>query len=137
VPTVLISPLIAPGTVYRVPDGSTTPLDHTSTLKTVEQRWGLPALTARDAAAPGFGDVLTLATPRTDDVLAGVTVPVATAANPAATEPSHLQKVQADLISRRFPAGQHDDANALARTDTNEAYATYIRHHSETEHSQT
>ena len=52
VPTVLISPLIAPGTVYRVPDGS-TPLDHTSTLKTVEQRWGLPALTARDAAAPG------------------------------------------------------------------------------------
>ncbi len=131
VPTVLISPLIAPGTVYRVPDGS-TPLDHTSTLKTIEQRWGLPALTARDAAAPGFGDVLTLAAPRTDDVLAGVTVPVATTTNPAASEPSHLQEVQADLISRRFPAGQHDDANALARTPTNEAFATYIRHHSET-----
>ena len=68
VPTVLISPLIAPGTVYRVPAG-TVPLDHTSVLKTVEQRWSLPALTARDAAAPGFGDVLTLATARTDDVL--------------------------------------------------------------------
>ena len=38
VPTVLISPLIAPGTVYRVPAGS-TPLDHTSILKTIEQRW--------------------------------------------------------------------------------------------------
>jgi len=63
---VLVSPLIAPGTVFRVPAGS-TPLDHTSILKTVEQRWGLPALTARDAAAPGFGDVLTLtgAPPRT------------------------------------------------------------------------
>ncbi len=131
VPTVLISPLIAPGTVYRVPAGS-MPLDHTSTLKTVEQRWGLPALTARDAGAPGFGDVLTLATPRTDDVLASVTIPVTTTANPAATTPSHLQEVQADLISRRFPAGQHDDADALARAGTNAAYATYIRHHSAT-----
>jgi phospholipase C len=68
VPTVLVSPLIAPGTVYRVPAGG-TPLDHTSILKTVEQRWNLPTLTARDAAAPAFGDVLTLTTPRTDDVL--------------------------------------------------------------------
>lgn len=133
VPTILISPLIAPGTVYRVPAGS-TPLDHTSTLKTVEQRWGLPALTARDAAAPGFGDVLTLTEPRSDDVLAGVTIPVASAPNPAAAAPSHLQEVQADLISRRFPAGTHDDANALASEATNEAYAAYIRHHSVTTH---
>ena len=36
VPAVLVSPLIAPGTVYRVPAGG-TPLDHTSILKTVEQ----------------------------------------------------------------------------------------------------
>src|SRR5271163_1999152 len=41
VPTLLISPLIAPGTVYRVPAGS-TPLDHTSVLKTVQQRWNVP-----------------------------------------------------------------------------------------------
>jgi phospholipase C len=133
VPTVLISPLIAPGTVYRVPAGS-MPLDHTSVLKTVEQRWGLPALTARDAAAPGFGDVLTLTTPRTDDVLAGVIVPVATEPNLAADLPSHLQEVQADLISRRFPAGQHDDADVLPLIGTNEAYATYIREHSQTGH---
>ena len=38
VPTVLVSPLIAPGTVFRVPAG-TMPLDHTSILKTVETRW--------------------------------------------------------------------------------------------------
>jgi phospholipase C len=104
VPTVLVSPLIAPGTVYRAPAGG-TPLDHTSVLKTVEQRWNLKPLTARDAAAPGFGDVLTLTSPRTDDVLDVVTVPVSSGTGPAAGTVSHLQEVRADLISRRYPAG--------------------------------
>jgi phospholipase C len=131
VPTVLVSPLIAPGTVFRVPAAG-TPLDHTSTLKTVQQRWGLPSLTARDAAAPGFGDALTLTEPRTDDVLAGVTVPSSGVQPPSATTPSHLQVVQADLMSRRFPAGQHPDADALGSHPTNAAYANYIRAHSVT-----
>ena len=131
VPAVLVSPLIAPGTVYRVPDGS-VPLDHTSILKTVQQRWGLQPLTARDKAAPGFGDVLTLSAPRTDDALAGVTVPVSGTATPSAALPSHLQEVQADLISRRYPAGRHDDANALHAEASNEAYARYIQAHSHT-----
>jgi phospholipase C len=103
VPTVLISPLIAPGTVYRVPDGS-TPLDHTSILATVEQRWGLPPLTARDAAAPAFGSVLTLAAPRTDDVLAGVTVPVAGSAGPSAGQVSHLEAIRLELPANTAPA---------------------------------
>ncbi|HEY6786600.1 MAG TPA: alkaline phosphatase family protein [Trebonia sp.] len=102
VPTVLISPLIAAGTVYRVPAG-TVPLDHTSVLKTVEQRWSLPPLTARDAAAPGFGDVLTLAAPRTDDVLAGVTVPVAGSAGPSAGTLSHLEAIREQLVARSTP----------------------------------
>ena len=102
VPTVLVSPLIAPGTVYRVPAGG-TPLDHTSILKTVEQRWNLSPLTARDAAAPGFGDVLTLAAPRTDDVLAGVTVPVSGSAGPSAGQLSHLEAIRDDLVSRFTP----------------------------------
>jgi phospholipase C len=102
VPTLLISPLIAPGTVYRVPDGS-VPLDHTSLLKTVEQRWNLPPLTARDAVAPGFGDVLTLAAPRTDDVLAGVTVPVSGSAGPSAGQVSHLEAVRDELYARYAP----------------------------------
>jgi phospholipase C len=76
VPTVLVSPLIAAGTVFRVPAGA-APLDHTSILKTVEIRWSLAALTARDAAASGLGAVLTLSAPRTDDPLEGVVVPVA------------------------------------------------------------
>jgi phospholipase C len=103
VPTVLISPLSAPGTVYRVPAGS-MPLDHTSILKTIEQRWNLPPLTARDAAAPGFGDVLTLTTPRTDDVLAGVTVPVSGSAGPSAGQISHLEAVRDELYARYVPS---------------------------------
>jgi phospholipase C len=98
VPAVLVSPLIPAGTIYRVPDGS-TPIDHTSVLKTIEQRWGLPALTARDAAAPGLGGVLTLSTPRTDDPMASVTAPTSSSQNPAAGEVSHLQSLQAQQVS--------------------------------------
>ena len=103
VPTVLISPLIAPGTVYRT--ASSTPLDHTSILATVEQRWGLPPLTARDAAAPAVGDVLTLAAARTDDVLAGVTVPVSGSAGPSAGLTSHLEAIRQQLPVSTAPAG--------------------------------
>jgi len=92
VPTVLVSPLIAAGTVFRAPAGA-TPLDHTSILKTIERRWTLPALTARDAAAVDVGSALTLSVPRSDDPLAGVAVPSARGTNPAAGEPSHLQQV--------------------------------------------
>ena len=102
VPTVLISPLIAPGTVYRT--SGPTPLDHTSILATVEQRWNLKPLTARDAAAPAFGDVLTLATPRTDDVLASVTVPVAGSAGPSAGLISHLESIRQQLPVRAAAA---------------------------------
>jgi phospholipase C len=50
--------------------------------------------------------VFTLSTPRTDDVLAGITVPVASGPGPAAAGTvSHLESIRAELISRRFPAG--------------------------------
>jgi phospholipase C len=104
VPTVLVSPLIPAGTVYRVPEGA-TPFDHTSVLKTVETRWNLQPLTARDAAAVDVGGVLTLGTPRTDDPLAGVVVPTSGAVSPAAGRPSHLQEVYADLLARQLPPG--------------------------------
>jgi phospholipase C len=107
VPTVLVSPLIEAGTVFRVPEGS-TPLDHTSILKTLENRWSLPALTARDAAACDVSGALTLETARSDDPLAGVTVPPSTATPPNDDRPSHLQEVLADLISRQHPAGTRE-----------------------------
>ncbi len=99
VPTVLVSPLIEAGTVFRVPAGA-TPLDHTSILATVEHRWGLPALTRRDAAAVDVGAVLTLGQARTADPLAGVSAPAApTVPAELAAQPSHLQQVHAELIA--------------------------------------
>ena len=127
VPTVLISPLIAPGTVFRVPSGS-MPLDHTSILKTIEQRWNLPALTARDAAAPSVGAVLTLKTPRTDDPLQGVTVPQAKGSNPSAQKPSHLQQVHAELVSRLpVPDAKGGTHHEMPVLHTNSDYHTYIK----------
>ncbi|MFJ9447367.1 alkaline phosphatase family protein [Kitasatospora sp. NPDC101235] len=98
VPTVLVSPLIAHGTVFNVPGGS-VPLDHTSVLKTIQQRWGVAPLTARDEAAPGIGGVLTLDEPRDDNPLDGVIVPVATGENPARAVTSHLEAVYNSLVA--------------------------------------
>ncbi|MEU6511194.1 alkaline phosphatase family protein [Streptomyces sp. NPDC046942] len=100
VPAVLVSPLIEPGTVFRV-DG-TTPLDHTSLLKTIEQRWKLPPLTRRDEAAPGIGEVLTLDQPRTDDPLDGVVVPTSSGNNPARGTTSHLDAVCEALAAQHL-----------------------------------
>ena len=126
VPAVLVSPLIPAGTVFRVPAGS-TPLDHTSVLKTIQTRWGLPALTARDAAAPDVGDVLSLAAPRTDDPLAGVTAPTSAGANPAAAEVSHLQLANAQLTSDlQVPLSELRTAPLLATQHTPSDYDHYI-----------
>ncbi|MHB1873175.1 MAG: alkaline phosphatase family protein, partial [Steroidobacteraceae bacterium] len=62
VPTVLISPWIEAGTVFR----AAQPLDHTSMIRTVCRRWGLAPITDRDRAAPDLGGVLTRAEPRQD-----------------------------------------------------------------------
>jgi phospholipase C len=121
VPAVLISPLIAAGTVLRA--AGATPFDHTSILRTIERRWGLPALTARDAAAPDLGSVLTLETARTDDPLAGIVVPVSGGQQPppAAQPPSHLQQVHAELASHLPVAdaagGTHHTMPVLATSD--------------------
>jgi len=127
VPTVLVSPLIAPGTVFRVASGA-MPLDHTSILKTVEARWNLPNLTARDQAALDVGTVLTLTTPRTDDPLSGVVVPVATEPNPNSTQPSHLQQVHAELVSQLpVPDANGGAHHTMPPLNTNSEYSTYIR----------
>jgi phospholipase C len=130
VPTVLVSPLITAGTVFRVPPGS-VPFDHTSILKTVEARWNLPPLSARDAVAPSVADVLSLTTPRTDDVLAGVTVPTSSGVSPSAGQPSHLQEIQADLISRLYPAGQSHIPGIAEPEFTEDSLAAYIRSHAD------
>jgi phospholipase C len=57
VPAVIVSPYARPDYVC------TQVLDHTSVLKLVEQKWNLPPLTARDAAAAAPLDALDLAGP--------------------------------------------------------------------------
>jgi phospholipase C len=127
VPTVLVSPLITPGTVFRVPTGA-TPLDHTSILKTVETRWNLPSLTARDAAALDVGAALILSVPRTDDPLAGVVVPVSTTPVPNAEVPSHLQQVHAELVSQLpVPDAQGRYHHTMPVLTTSADYRNYIR----------
>jgi phospholipase C len=125
VPTVLVSPLITAGTVFRTT--GPVPLDHTSILKTVETRWGLPPLTARDAAAPDVGDALTLAQPRTDDPLAGVTVPTSAVANPVTGTPSHIQQTFAQLVSA-LPVNdtQGQTHAAIPALKTEQDYHDYI-----------
>ena len=108
VPALLISPRIAPGTVFRAKRGV---IDHTSVLKTIEMRWKVPPLTARDKAAPDLGDVLTLATPRTDDPLAGVQIPVSRLPHPNHSQPSTLEKIHARKVSQlplRNDQGSYD-----------------------------
>jgi phospholipase C len=98
VPAVLVSPLIPPGTIFNVPAGG-MPIDHTSVLKTIEVRWGLPSLTARDA----------------------------TGQNPAAGEVSGLQQLHAQMISNLpVPADQLLDKPKLANQRTPQEFAHYI-----------
>jgi phospholipase C len=80
VPAVLVSPLIPQGTILHAPGDGRPPYDHTSIIATLRARFGIERLGNRDAAAPDVGPVLTLATPRTDDPLAGIQPP--TAADP-------------------------------------------------------
>ena len=60
VPAIVVSPLIAAGTVDH------TVYDHTSALATVERLFGFGALTARDAAANDLRHLFTQTTARTD-----------------------------------------------------------------------
>ena len=98
VPAVLVSPFIEAGTVFRVPEDG-TPLDHTSILKTIEERFKLSPLTKRDATAPGFGDVLSLTTARSDNPMENVDAPVSKKVIPFDDEPDHLQHLYADSMS--------------------------------------
>jgi phospholipase C len=96
IPALLISPRIAKGTVFRVKQGT---IDHTSVLKTIEKRWNIPSLTARDQAAPDLGGVLTLSNARTDDPLLGVAIPISKPAHPKQSQPSVIELLHAEKVA--------------------------------------
>ncbi len=76
VPTILVSPYIQRGTVFR--STSAQPYDHTSLIATVLTWLGLgkaiPTFGERTRSAPTFDGVLTLAEPRTDERAIGFLV---------------------------------------------------------------
>ena len=126
VPTVLVSPMIAAGTVFRTT--SATPFDHTSILATVEARFGVPSLTKRDAAAPSVGAVLTLQALRTDDPLSGVKVPTSAVAPPLSAKPDKFEAAiaahAADLpIYDPTGNGHHHETPIFATGEAAKAYA--------------
>jgi phospholipase C len=126
VPTLLISPLIQAGTVFRT--NSSTPFDHTSILATVEERFGVASLTKRDAAAPNVAAVLTLQKARTDDPLSGVKVPANTTPLVATNEPDKFQSAIAESaedlpIEDTTGNGHHHVAPQIKTGDDAIAYA--------------
>jgi phospholipase C len=111
VPAVLVSPLIAAGTVFRASSGV---IDHTSVLRTIHDRWGTTPLTQRDKAAASLGDVLTLNTPRQDDPLNGVMPPVSRGHHPNSSKPSKIDKIQAARVAAlpiRNEKGYYEEAS--------------------------
>jgi phospholipase C len=126
IPALLISPRIAAGTVFRAKRGT---IDHTSVLKTVELRWGLDPLTARDKAAADLGDVLTLATPRTDDPIKGVLAPVSNTPHPNQSQPSLIEKIHATKVSHlplRNSKGTYDQ-HTPPDLSSSDAISDYIQ----------
>jgi phospholipase C len=109
---VLVSPYIPPGSKIRPPknaDGSMTPFDHTSIIKTLRELFGLGIqLTARDEAAPSLVGALSLAAPNND--------------GPASIAPTLVQPSPDALSTRAVaaPNGMQDSlANAAASLPLN------------------
>ncbi|HLY09397.1 MAG TPA: alkaline phosphatase family protein [Planctomycetota bacterium] len=125
IPNLLISPLIPPGTVFRPQKGV---VDHTSVLRTIELRWGLtPSLSARVAAAPSLGDVLTLTKPQDGDPLKGIHPPVSSMVHPNPSQPSELELIHAEKVSRLpIPDGQGHYRHTPPVLATSAAVQDYI-----------
>jgi phospholipase C len=126
VPAVLVSPLIAAGTVFR----GSGPIDHTSVLKTLQERWGVDPLTARDKAAASLADVLTLDQPRTDDPLQGVAVPASQTQHPNASTPSKIDMIQAHRVAAlpiRNEKGHYQETAPLPPLSSAAQVSDFIR----------
>jgi phospholipase C len=126
VPAVLVSPLIDKGTVFRAQG----PIDHTSVLKTISERWGTKPLTARDQAAASLGDVLTLTQARSDDPINGVQVPVSHGPHPNSSTPSKIDKLQAKRVAAlpiRNEQGYYDETAEMPDLNTSAEVSSFIR----------
>jgi phospholipase C len=125
VPAVLISPYIPPGSKIRPPanaDGSVTPFDHTSIIKTLTELFDLGGpLTARDAAAPSLMSALRLNAPNNDGpagVSAALVKPSPEALTTrAAAAPNGMQDSLANAAAN-LPPGAPAPGEAIQAPDT-------------------
>jgi hypothetical protein len=87
VPAIVVSPWVEAGTLDH--DAQDRPIvrDHTAVLATIEKRFGLAPLTARDRAAADVGSLLTRATPRVTEAAAPTRLPRPTLDDPALAAP--------------------------------------------------
>jgi phospholipase C len=102
VPTVVVSPYVQPGTVFRSP--GSVPYDHTSILATLRDWLGISPsdmlLSARIAAAPTLAQVLTLSSPGPTPV---ISQPIQTVVQTPLDMPlNDLQKSLISASARRF-----------------------------------
>jgi phospholipase C len=131
VPTVLVSPWIQAGTVFR----STTnvPYDHTSILATLRDWLAIPGpvmlKSNRVLAAPTFGNVLNLSQPRQDKpVINSSCAPSAPLLN-AVAPPNDLQRSMAAAMLRKMVSHPVDPAlvrKVLATIRTREDVARFV-----------
>lgn len=104
VPTVVVSPYVRPGTVFRSDSPAKTPYDHTSVLATLRDWLGIPQdrmlPSLRIAAAPNLSQVLTLPSPGPKPVIpAPLRAPVPTSMT---LQPNDLQKSIMAAATRYF-----------------------------------
>lgn len=129
VPTILVSPYIEAGSVFRAPtDGP--PLSHCSVLSTLEAKFNLPYLTQRDKLAPHIGGALTLNNARNDDPLEGVVPPSYSPPQAPREHPGHLQLMHAHYCYCRWyekKYGHNDDRWELPKFHSSEEVDAYIR----------
>jgi phospholipase C len=115
VPCVVASPWIEAGTVFRAPAGG-PPFDHTSILATLRDWLQIPAgqmlTSARVAAAPTLGSLLTRTTPRDD--LPTMPSPVDSHCQPSLDEPPNdLQRSLVAAAARRMGRDPAQTLNAM------------------------
>jgi phospholipase C len=125
VPTVLVSPFIEAGTIFR--SNTATPYDHTSILATLRDWLGISAVdmlpSGRIAAAPNLAQVLSLAVPRKDKP--AITPPQSTPVQtPLTLPPNDLQKTLVAGTARRFGM---DATTVLAQIKTRQHAVDFFK----------
>ena len=124
VPTIVVSPYVKPGTVFRSPNPqgpNYVPYDHTSILATLRDWLPIPASamlpSARIAAAPNLAQLLTLSSPAPKPV---ITPPAkAPSSTPMDLPLNDLQKSLVTASARRF--GMEPAATLRAMTSRQHA----------------